>query len=99
MTTYVRGEYHLHLFDRHLKKIKTIDHLAFMPARAEGEELILKPPYASYVVTRVITNSNDRQYPWTLSVTEEEDDESVCESGSDAGGEGERSRDVVLPES
>lgn len=63
---YTTGQYILILFTKHGDKAQTIDHTNLMKARAEGEEKIKNPPYASFVVLRVITNSIDTAYPWDV---------------------------------
>lgn len=64
MNKYETGSYHLHLFDRHGTKTKTMSHRSYIAASRAGEELTARPPYASYAVTRVIINSLDTAYPW-----------------------------------
>ncbi len=62
---YKTGIYHVHLFDKHGTKQKTLlEERGLIKAQERGKKKIQKPPYASYVVTRVITNSNDSSDPW-----------------------------------
>jgi len=63
---YDTGHYLLLLFTKHGDKAQTIPHLDFMTAQAEGEAMIKNPPYASFVVLRVLLNSIDRAFPWEV---------------------------------
>ena len=63
---YTTGCYHLMLFDKHGTRADFRLRNSFVEARDEGEKLIKKPPYASYAVMRVLANSVDRAYPWSV---------------------------------
>ena len=61
---YSTGKYMLMLFDVHGTKQKTLYQDSLQDADFLGRDLIANPPYASYVIVRVIKNSNDNAYPW-----------------------------------
>lgn len=63
---YRTGHYLLLLFTKHGDKAQTIPHDNFLMAQAEGEDKIKNPPYASFVIIRVLHNSVDTHYPWTV---------------------------------
>lgn len=59
------GKYSTLLFDKHGTLKETISGQEnYRLADQKGRDQTKAPPYASYVVTRVITNSLDRSYPW-----------------------------------
>ncbi len=62
---YKTGDYTIILFDQHGTKQKTIYAQSCTQAMNKGEKKTKKPPYASYVVSRVIKNSLDNAYPWS----------------------------------
>jgi hypothetical protein len=62
---YQTGIYHIHLFDKHGTKQKTLlEKRNFVKAKKRGKKKCLKPPYASFVVTKVLFNSQDNNDPW-----------------------------------
>lgn len=71
---YHTGSYHIHLFDKHGTRKKTLDADSYISALKKGEKKIKKPPYASYSITRVLANSVDRAYPWSVRPEEILDD-------------------------
>lgn len=63
---YKTGKFHIHLFDRHGTRADTRMAESFIAAEQEGDELIKVPPYASYVITRVLKNTLDTAWPWDV---------------------------------
>jgi hypothetical protein len=63
---YKTGVYHLHLFDKHGSRADMRISNSFTAAQQDGDELIKNPPYASYVITRVMKNTLDNAWPWDI---------------------------------
>ena len=65
MNKYQTGVYHVHLFDRHGTRQKTLlVRKGLTVAIRKGEKKTRKPPFASYAITRVLVNSVDNSEPW-----------------------------------
>jgi hypothetical protein len=62
---YRTGSYMIVFYDVHGTKQETVSAESFSAAEAVGDKGISAPPYASYVITRVIKNTLDNAYPWT----------------------------------
>lgn len=61
---YETGSYTVLLFDRHGTKQDSRKAPNAVEAKRIGETAITAPPHASYVILRVIANSQDNWYPW-----------------------------------
>ena len=65
MNAYESGKYRVYLFDKHGTKQKTVFAETLTEAQALGHSMTAEPPYASFVVTRVLYNSLDSSNPWS----------------------------------
>lgn len=65
MNAYESGKYRIHLFDKHGTKQETVYAETLTGAQELGRNMTAEPPYASFVVTRVLYNSLDSSYPWS----------------------------------
>lgn len=81
---YAPGAVHLILFDKHGSAQKTIQHTNFLEAETQGDELTAKPPYASYVITKVLKNSTQNAFPWELSPEEIQRVQEFMEANAEA---------------
>ncbi len=61
---YKTGNYMVFLFDAHGTKQTSFNAINYTKAMEKGKDKTSKPPYASFVVTRVVHNSLDRADPW-----------------------------------
>jgi len=64
---YQTGDYLTLFFDVYGTQQDSVASCNFLEADANGRKGIKTPPYASYVVVRVMTNSLDRANPWSCS--------------------------------
>ena len=62
---YETGKYLVMFYDVHGTKQNAVPADSFTAAEEIGDKGISQPPYASYVVVRVIKNSLDNAYPWS----------------------------------
>lgn len=65
MNAYETGIYRIELFDKHGSKQHTEFAPNYVLAVAKGGILTEAPPFASFVVTRVLYNSIDKADPWS----------------------------------
>ena len=72
MNKYETGSYLLILFDKHGSKLTEVKPESFSLAEKLGEEAIMHPPNASYVITRTLKNSVDTAWPWNTIPEEHE---------------------------
>jgi len=61
---YKTGKYLILLFDQHGTKQKTVFADSYTEALKKGRKNTTKPPYASFIVIRVLHNSLDTFNPW-----------------------------------
>ncbi len=62
---HLTGTYLVYFYDKYGTKQDTVPADSFTQAEAVGDRGISQPPYASYVVVRVLKNTLDTSYPWS----------------------------------
>lgn len=66
MNKHNTGSYLIYLYDKYGTKQETLSAASLTEAQTLGDRGISQPPYASYTVVRVIINTLDKAYPWSI---------------------------------